>query len=543
MDFCVVDHGGQEHVVTCSRVFNDGCLRILRSGIRINKNAVAEFADVKGMWPFRASSTRDDFDTYLVLSFLGETRVLAINSNDELEETHEIQGFVLHAPSLFCQDAIHDQLVQVTASSVILMSTSSGQLLSEWRAPTTTGLSITVATSSATQVLLATRGCNLVYLEIGEGSLTLKGHKKIEYDVSCMDITPIGQDSKRSELAAVGLWNDQSIRIYSLPDLKLIQSLQFAENVVTRSVLFCNFEGISYLLCGLGDGHLYNLTLNVSSGELSDGEKKKISLGTKGINMRTFRHKNATHVLALGDRAAVICSSNLRLVYSNVSVGKVNHMCFFHSKSFSNSIVVVKEDMLYFVSIDNIQNIYISSVHLEEHPYRICYQEKFGTFAICSMNHGYDQMQKHFIRLLDEKTFENISSYPLDMYEEGCSILSCSFTDDHKTVYCCVGTAYWYPDQENICNKGRILVFSVGNRQLRLVTEKETKGVVYNLNDFNGKLVAGINEKIELYKWMIHDDVARELEYECGHYGHVFAFCVKTRRDFILVGDYVKSVY
>lgn len=130
------------------------------------------------------------------------------------------------------------------------------------------------------------------------------------------------------------------------------------------------------------------------------------------------------------------------------------------------------------------------------------------------------------------------------MYEEGCSILSCSFTDDHNTVYCCVGTAYRYPDQETIfIKKGRILVFSVGNRQLRLVTEKETKGAVYNLNAFNGKLVAGINEKIDLYKWMIRDDVSRELEFECGHPGHVLALCVKTRGDFILVGDCVQSMY
>ena len=28
--------------------------------------------------------------------------------------------------------------------------------------------------------------------------------------------------------------------------------------VIPRSVLFAQFEGVAYLLCALGDGHLYN---------------------------------------------------------------------------------------------------------------------------------------------------------------------------------------------------------------------------------------------------------------------------------------------
>jgi DNA damage-binding protein 1 len=42
---------------------------------------------------------------------------------------------------------------------------------------------------------------------------------------------------------------------------------------------------------------------------------------------------------------------------------------------------------------------------------------------------------------------------------------------------------------------------------------------------------------------VIRDDGSRELEYECGHPGHVLAVRVKTRGDFILVGDYLKSMY
>lgn len=52
----------------------------------------------------------------------------------------------------------------------------------------------------------------------------------------------------------------------------------------------------------------------------------------------------------------------------------------------------------------------------------------------------------HLIRLLDDQTFDVVSTYSLDTFEYGCSILSCSFSDD-GSVYYCVGTAYVLPEE------------------------------------------------------------------------------------------------
>ena len=64
----------------------------------------------------------------------------------------------------------------------------------------------------------------------------------------------------------------------------------------------------------------------------------------------------------------------------------------------------------------------------------------------------------HFVRLLDDQSFEFISTYPLDTYEYGCSIISCSFSDDNN-VYYCVGTAYVLPE-ENEPSKVSFLLYS-----------------------------------------------------------------------------------
>ncbi|GMN54597.1 hypothetical protein TIFTF001_023722 [Ficus carica] len=529
VDFCVVDleRQGQGQVVTCSGAYKDGSLRVVRNGIGINEQASVELQGIKGMWSLR-SSTDDPFDTFLVVSFISETRILAMNLEDELEET-EIEGFYSEVQTLFCHDAVYNQLVQVTSSSVRLVSSITRELKNEWAAPS--GYSINVATANATQVLLATGGGHLVYLEIGDGVLTEVKHAQLEYDVSCLDINPIGENPNYSHLAAVGMWTDISVQIFSLPDLNLITREPLGGEIIPRSVLLCAFEGISYLLCALGDGHLLNFLLNTSTGELTD--RKKISLGTQPITLRTFSSKSTTHVFAASDRPTVIYSSNKKMLYSNVNLKEVSHMCPFNSAAFPDSLAIAKEGELTIGTIDDIQKLHIRSILLGEHARRICHQEQSRTFAICSIKYnqsGGDESEMHLIRLLDDQTFDIVSTYSLDTFEYGCSILSCSFSDD-SSVYYCVGTAY-----------GRILVFMVEDGKLQLVAEKETKGAVYSLNAFNGKLLAAINQKIQLYKWMLRDDGSRELQSECGHHGHILALYVQTRGDFIVVGDLMKSI-
>ncbi|XP_022954780.1 DNA damage-binding protein 1 [Cucurbita moschata] len=541
VDFCVVDleRQGQGQVVTCSGAYKDGSLRVVRNGIGINEQASVELQGIKGMWSLR-SSTDDPFDTFLVVSFISETRILAMNLEDELEET-EIEGFNSQVQTLFCHDALYNQLVQITSSSVRLVSSTTRELCNEWSAPS--NYSINVATANASQVLLATGGGVLVHLEICDGLLVEKKHIQLEHEISCLDINPIGDNPNSSQLAAVGMWTDISVRIFSLPDLNLLTKEHLGGEIIPRSVLLCTFEGISYLLCALGDGHLLNFIINTNSNSCELMDRKKVSLGTQPITLRTFSSKNATHVFAASDRPTVIYSSNKKLLYSNVNLKEVSHMCPFNSAAFPDSLAIAKEGELTIGTIDDIQKLHIRSIPLGEHARRICHQEQSRTFAICSLRYnqsGTEDTEMHFIRLLDDQTFESISTYALDTYEYGCSILSCSFSDD-SNVYYCVGTAYVMPE-ENEPTKGRILVFVVEEGKLQLIAEKETKGSVYSLNAFNGKLLAAINQKIQLYKWTLRDDGTRELQSECGHHGHILALYVQTRGDFIVVGDLMKSI-
>lgn len=114
IDFCVVDPEGQGQgqVVTCSGTKADGSLRIVRNGVGIHEQASVELHGIKGVWSLRPAWD-DAHDKFLVLTFVGETRVLAINPEDELDEA-EIPGFDAAAQTLYCGNTRYgSQLVQV----------------------------------------------------------------------------------------------------------------------------------------------------------------------------------------------------------------------------------------------------------------------------------------------------------------------------------------------------------------------------------------------------------------------------------------------
>ncbi|CAI5964736.1 unnamed protein product, partial [Closterium sp. NIES-64] len=348
--------------------------------------ATVELEGIKGMWSLRRG-TWEAHDTFLVVTFVSETRSLAINEEDELDET-DVLGFDQHAQTLFCGNVLHDQIVQVTASELRLVNAHTLQQVTEWRAPA--GASINVATANLSQVLLATGGGTLVYVEVGEGTLTERTHVTLEHEIACLDVTPITDENAMADgavpvaaLAVVGMWTDMSVRVLRLPGLEEVHKEVLGGDIIPRSVLMCCLEQVPYLLCALGDGHLFNFHLDRETGQLSD--RKKVSLGTQPMTLRTFRSRDAMHVFAASDRPTVVHSSNRKLLYSNVNLKEVTHMCSFNCASFPDSLALAKEGDLTIGSIDDIQKLHIRTVPLREQPRRICHHEQSHSIAVTTI--------------------------------------------------------------------------------------------------------------------------------------------------------------
>eukprot|EP01135_Chromosphaera_perkinsii_P006121 Nk52_evm1s407 gene=Nk52_evmTU1s407 len=550
VDFCVVDfeNQGQGQIVTCSGAFKDGSLRIIRNGIGINELASIEMGGIKGVWSLKENQN-SVYDTMLVISFVMDTKILAM-VDGELQEAI-IEGFAADEQTLYCGNVVHNQLVQVTASSIRLIDSQSKTFVSDWKPEG--GMRISVTSCNESQILVAAGGNKLHYFEIEAGTLKEVSKVEMPYEIACVNISAFSTscssgDSEKSDVCAVGLWSDISVRLLELPGLKQVQEEIIGGEIIPRSVLFANFEGIDYLLVSLGDGSLFSFVFDKKTNTLS--EKKNMSLGTQAIVLRNFNSNSGTHVFACCDRPTVIYSSNQKLLYSNVNMKEVGHMCSFNPEAEPNSLAVASEDCLTIGSIDEIQKLHIRTVPLGELPRRIAHQPETKTFGIITLREFTDErgdtVEVCYFRLLDEQTFEILDSLEMKCNEMVLSVCSLKFHTDSSPYYV-VGTAFVQP-MEDEPSEGRLVVLQVEQGRITVVGDKAILGGAYTLNDFNGKLLAGINSKVQLFDWISQaDDDMKQMKQmglvsECGHHGHILALFVKSRGDFIVVGDLMKSI-
>ena len=79
LDFSIIDldQQGESQILTASGGYSDGSLRIVRNGVGIEEQASLELDGIKQMWSLK-SKYSSKFEKYLVMSFIGETRILGI---------------------------------------------------------------------------------------------------------------------------------------------------------------------------------------------------------------------------------------------------------------------------------------------------------------------------------------------------------------------------------------------------------------------------------------------------------------------------------
>ncbi|XP_019874533.2 DNA damage-binding protein 1 [Aethina tumida] len=581
IDMCVVDleRQGQGQLVTCSGAFKEGSLRIIRNGIGIQEHASIDLPSIKGMWAIQVASA-GTLDNTLVLAFVEQTRVLSLNG-EEVEET-DIPGFAADLQTFYCGNVVHDQIIQITSVSARLVSAQNKTLLAEWKPPTDSIISVVAC--NQTQIAVST-GSDLYYIEIHPNELILKGLTTLDVEIACLDISPLGEGKQRSDVVAVGLWTDISVRILRLPDLTEATKEMLGGEIIPRSVLMTNFEGQNYLLCALGDGSMFYFLFNNEITALT--EKKKVTLGTQPTVLKTFRSLSTTNVFACSDRPTVIYSSNHKLVFSNVNMKEVNHMCSLNAEAYPDSLALATDNSVTIGTIDEIQKLHIRTVPLQESPKRIAYQEASQTFGVItsridiqdstglnparqsastmtqsvtvsssvsslavnkssgagaasttsSLVPDYGQeVEIHSLLIIDQNTFEVLHAHQLMQQEYAMSLISCQLGTDHNT-YFIIGTAVVNPEEPEP-KQGRLLVFHWNENKLFQVSEKEIKGACYSLAEFNGKLLASINSTVRLFEWTAE----KELRLECSHFNNIISLFLKTKGDFILIGDLMRSM-
>ena len=419
-------------MITCSGVGFDGSLRIIRSGIGFSEQASIELPGVKGMWSMKRSL--NDFDTYLVLTFIGETRVLGLNDEDELDEV-ALEGFDADSATLWCGEGIDGQYIQVTDREIRVVNSQG--IACSWRHQD--GRAIVAAAGNPSQIAAATDDGFIYVLGLENGQLTQLGQIKVGSDISCLDVSILPGQLK-SEILVVGTWSLKLI-LFSLKDFSEIDEYRVGGEVMPRSVLMATFDDVPYILCGLGDGML--LTYRLDGQKLVD--RKRLAIGTKPINLRSFKMHGSKHVFAACDRPTVIYMSNGKMMFSNLNEDEVHFIAGFSTSNFPDSLAIVKAGSMVIGTMENIQRLHVRTVPLNEQPRRIAHQASTKTLmvaitsALANLPNQVDSA-----RLIDDQTFETLDVFKLAANEMVCSAHSGKLVDEIGEFYI-LGTAFTPP--------------------------------------------------------------------------------------------------
>lgn len=249
-------------VVTASGSSKSGTIRLIRNGIGMKESASVDIPGISQMWSLRQSFT-DAADTYLVQSFVGETRVLGVvetgyreeGSQDRMAEDGEeevggaleevlLPGLDSTVPTLYMGNLeAGNRWLQITPRQIRLLAATTpndmatgDNVLDSWHVSNKSSLVsnpvITVATANeAGQVAISLSGGYVLYFCTTQDKIHSVSEHKMDQEVSCLDLHPFHHSSEsgamtddedvhtaaeESRMLAIGLWDDFTVRLLSL---------------------------------------------------------------------------------------------------------------------------------------------------------------------------------------------------------------------------------------------------------------------------------------------------------------------------------------
>lgn len=121
LDMCIVDYPDEKHdqMFACSGMASEGSLRIIRSGISVEKllKTAPIYQGVTGTWTVKMKIS-DPYHSFLVLSFVEESRVLSVGLS--FSDVTESVGFRPDVCTLACGVVADGVLVQIYQCGVRL---------------------------------------------------------------------------------------------------------------------------------------------------------------------------------------------------------------------------------------------------------------------------------------------------------------------------------------------------------------------------------------------------------------------------------------
>ncbi|KAJ3070768.1 DNA damage-binding protein 1a [Podochytrium sp. JEL0797] len=561
---------GQSKVVACCGAGESGSLRVLSNGVGLDEAAEMEGVEgVQGMWA-AAASLEVTTDSLLLLSFVSETKILCADASGSLSEYDPsftpTSGLLLDEPTLAFGNVAYDQILQVTASRMVLMSSRECyESRDEWVVPESGR--IVLCSMNANQIVAAVGGSTLMYFEVEESAIMFKGQIEVEHEVSCLDISCLSDDATTSPCFVAGMWTDGSVRVFSTTTLKECAKEVLGGDHLPRSLKLCTLGTTTptpYLLIGLGDGHLVTYTFDAASGTCAN--RKTLTLGTQPIHLVSFHSQGKPYVLAASDLPSVVYGggSQDRLMCSNLNLKSVTTACQFRlpttttATTPSSGLAIATATSLKLGSLDSIQKLHLHTIPLDnETPRRIAhvgegYGGGGGAVAVLAYRVSETGDEVHCVKVLEDQGFETLATFTLPPLEMACSICPLHIPPTSPLTPArslwIVGTAHQNPTspaEDPLTGRVVALEYSRATGTLEVVCSVDTKGCVYAVHELRGAaVIATVGTKVQVYQFTSGGggEAGDSLVATCAKYGFIQALYLSVKGDVVAVGDLMKSV-
>ncbi|XP_061297172.1 splicing factor 3B subunit 3-like isoform X4 [Pezoporus flaviventris] len=367
MDYEIADLANEDTpqlYVACGRGPRSS-LRVLRHGLEVSEMAVSELpGNPNAVWTVRRH-VEDEFDAYIIVSFVNATLVLSIG--ETVEEVTD-SGFLGTTPTLSCSLLGDDALVQVYPDGI--RHIRADKRVNEWKTPGKK--TIVKCAVNQRQVVIALTGGELVYFEMDpSGQLNeYTERKEMSADVVCMSLANVPPGEQRSRFLAVGLV-DNTVRIISLDPSDCLQPLSM-QALPAQPESLCIVEmggtekqdelgergsiGFLYLNIGLQNGVLLRTVLDPVTGDLSDTRTRY--LGSRPVKLFRVLMQGQEAVLAMSSRSWLSYSYQSRFHLTPLSYETLEFASGFASEQCPEGIVAISTNTLRILALEKLGAVF-----------------------------------------------------------------------------------------------------------------------------------------------------------------------------------------
>ncbi|KAI9020517.1 CPSF A subunit region-domain-containing protein [Hyaloraphidium curvatum] len=557
--------------------------RMLKHGLEVSEMAVSELpGNPNAVWTVKATS-QEEFDSYIVVSFVNATLVLSIGETvEEVTDT----GFLGTTPTLAVTQLGDDALLQIYPQG--LRHIRRDRRVNEWKTPG--GRHIVKAACNERQVVIALTGGELVYFELDQAGHLNEFQERRDVGgagITCLALAKVEQGRLRSRFLAVGC-TDMTVRLLSLdPDTTLQPLGMQAVNAIPESLLLTDLFDTSqyadaatlYLYIGLQNGLLLRTVVDTVTAGLSDTRIR--FLGARPVKLFKVSVGRSNAVLALSARPwlAYTYQGRNRLVpltYEHLEWGSS-----FCSEQCPEGIVAISANTLRILTVEKLGVTFNqTSVPLKYTPRRFIYHPVARKFVIIEAEHNTrcpserkllegpsaangngnghavaELPPEQFglpraeagkwgscIRLLDPFSgFETTHVLELDDNEAAFCVTIAVFAANPTEALVVVGTGKDVVLSPRTCSSGFIRLYRIVDegRRLELLHATALEDVPYAVCAFQGRLLVGMGRILRIY-----DLGKKKLLRKCEN-KHIPQAVVNlhTQGDRIIIGDIQESVH